>query len=87
MGIYVDALKIYNKDGSKWITPRKDTTEYNEVMKIMKTLQSEKPKKEAKAAAKKEPKAAAKKTKAAKTKVIKTEAEIMKPKTDTTARG
>ena len=86
MPVYIEALKLYNKDGSKWITPRKDTTEYNEVMKIMKTLQSEK-KKEPKAAAKKEPKAAAKKTKAAKTKVIKTEAEIMKPKTDTTVRG
>ncbi len=75
MGIYIDALSIYNsnsKDGTKWITPRKDTAEYNEVMRIMRTLQSEKPKP-------KEPKP--KKTKAA----PKTKKEPIK--TDTTVRG
>ena len=77
MPIFNQALKSYNTNKSVFTIPKKGTTEYNEVMKIMRTLQSERPKKETKP----------KKTKAPKTKVMKTEAEIMKPKTDTTARG
>jgi hypothetical protein len=84
MPVYIEALKIYNKDSNKWITPRKDTAEYNEVMKIMEDLKKNaKPKepkpKEAKAKApKKETK-----TKAPK----KSKADIMKPKTDSTMHG
>jgi hypothetical protein len=41
MGIYIDALKTYNKDSSTWITLRKDTAEYNEVMLIMADLKKQ----------------------------------------------
>ena len=58
MPIFNDALKVFNTDKSKWTIPKKGTTEYNEVMKIMRTLQSEKPKPKANA----EPKAAKTKT-------------------------
>ena len=79
MPVYIEALKIYNKDGSKWITPRKDTAEYNEVMKIMNDL---------KANAKKEPKTAAKKaTKKTKATIVKSKKEILKPSTDSTMHG
>jgi dTDP-4-dehydrorhamnose reductase len=84
MGIYIDALKIYNsnsKDGTKWITPRKNTTDYNAVIKIMEDLKKNTPKKEPKAKApKKETKT---KTKAPK----KSKVDIMKPKTDSTMHG
>ena len=83
MGIYIDALKIYNsnsKDGTKWITPRKNTTDYNAVIKIMEDLKKNAKPKEPKT--KKEQKANAKpKTKAA----PKTKKEPIK--TDTTVRG
>ena len=82
MPVYIEALKIYNKDSNKWITPRKDTAEYNEVIKIMEDLKNNTPKKEPKA--KKAPKKETKtKTKAPK----KSKVDIMKPKTDSTMHG
>ena len=81
MGIYIDALKIYNsnsKDGTKWITPRKNTTDYNAVIKIMEDLKKNTPKKE--------PKAAKKETKP-KTKAPPRKQKIEPIQTDTTVRG
>lgn len=49
MPIFNQALKIFNTDKTKWTIPKKGTTEYNEVMQIMRTLQSEKPKPKTKA--------------------------------------
>ena len=40
-------MKKFN-EGKKYIIPKKGTDDYNSVMQIMRTLQSEKPKKEPK---------------------------------------
>jgi len=37
--LWVDALKIYNKD-KKFIVPKKDSVEYNEVKKIMESFKT-----------------------------------------------
>ena len=47
MTVYIQALKKFN-EGKKYIIPKKRTDDYNSVMQIMRTLQSEKPKKEPK---------------------------------------
>ena len=84
MPIFNQALIIFNKDKTRFTIPRKNTDDYNEVMRIMSDLKANaKPK--TKAAPKKETKP--RQSKAAKTKLMKTDAEIMKPKTDTTLRG
>ncbi len=45
MTVYMQALKKFN-EGKKYIIPKKGTDDYNSVMQIMRTLQSERPKKE-----------------------------------------
>ena len=47
MTVYIQALKKFN-EGKKYTIPKKGTDDYNSVMQIMRTLQSEKPKKETK---------------------------------------
>jgi hypothetical protein len=49
MTVYIQALKKFN-EGKKYIIPKKleRTDDCNSVMQIMRTLQSEKPKKEPK---------------------------------------
>ena len=39
MNTWIQALKIWNKQNPTWCVPRKDTTEYNEVIKIKLKLQ------------------------------------------------
>ncbi len=63
MPIFNQALIIFNKDKTRFTIPRKDTAEYNEVMKIMNDLKAN-AKKEPKTAAKTAAKKATKKTKA-----------------------
>ena len=43
MTVYIQALKKFN-EGKKYTIPKKGTDDYNSVMQIMRTLQSEKPK-------------------------------------------
>ena len=82
MPIFNDALKVFNTDKSKWTIPKKGTTEYNEVMRIMSDLKANvKPKTKA---AKETKKAKATKNKAPTTK---TKKEILKPSTDSTMHG
>ena len=76
MTVYIQALKKFN-EGKKYTIPKKGTDDYNSVMQIMRTLQSERPKKEPKAAKTKTPK-----------QPIKAKKQKIEPiKTDTTVRG
>ena len=41
MNTWIQALKIWNKQNPTWCVPRKDTTEYNEVIKIKLKLENQ----------------------------------------------
>ena len=56
MPLFVEALKEFNKSETKWTIPKKNTEEYNKVMKIMNDIKKNKTTEPKQPKPKKEPK-------------------------------